>query len=848
MTFMFQFPEFISIPLKTNVTKKFPNYSIPVLFVPGNGGSYKQVRSFGSIALRMADESLSSYNFDFFTINFNEELSGLSGDLLIGQTEFLYECIEAIKKLYMKVGRRVSLIVIGHSVGGLISRAVFTDTNFDPASVDLLITLATPHQRAGFCTFLNSFYVINNDLQFLKRFVAVLPIDLSSTTFYEKVNNQWSIIRSQPQLSHLTVVSINGGFNDKLVRSELTQLPVPLIQNGDITLGTSLIPDVWVSTDHLCIVWCRQLIIKLMRLLYDLIEKDSNHVTNDLELRKKVIEYHLIKRTREKTYPTSLVPEKSVIPAAADNMHQTFRFHIFQKQKVISSASLMIPLIQKTTVVIQATVSGIEYGINLSPVSKIIPGDYDAERRFYKYDASQLLNKGFDHLFVYVAPTKNKVTVISERYQSGRRNRAIVLPSLFQSLTSWIFSDITVLNIPITEESTFYNLTLLGIEQIWHSYWVKLEVVSCYPTASQVSYIHFSVPWSKEDTFTTVRSKKRLSAETVVKLNVPKPNANDNRHPYINLILDPNCGYTLKMKLSLSEVLGQIFRHYYHHLLPWINAILLSALAFQIKPTELKSSTIAEEAQIEKSNGSNVSQRTFFMSIPIILKQKFFVVSMYGILPLSSLLLAYFVQQVDSDIFGHYLPYFIESHLSFFQQLLLKLFLYTTAYSIILLISTVVTLTILTLNEIILFVYDKLFEDYKKQKIHTSHKSRSQTSKKFPIIVSLILCALSVASCTAIGLLAAIFAHFIQLLFSSYKCLNLERRLGQTIESTQFNIHLSVLFLLLTSFIPTIPYGFIWLRNHFQNEFYSYLKVNDFQIPLLILLLSGFWQQPIIRQ
>lgn len=46
---------------------------IPVLFIPGNGGSYKQVRSMGSVALRMFQsmEKTSNY-FNFFAVDLNE--------------------------------------------------------------------------------------------------------------------------------------------------------------------------------------------------------------------------------------------------------------------------------------------------------------------------------------------------------------------------------------------------------------------------------------------------------------------------------------------------------------------------------------------------------------------------------------------------------------------------------------------------------------------------------------------------------------------------------------------------------------------------------------------------------
>ena len=74
MTYMYEYPEYIPVPLAGDVAADFPQYGlfvygegqfgerlrkgkfdgIPVLFVPGNSGSFKQVRSLASVALRKA--------------------------------------------------------------------------------------------------------------------------------------------------------------------------------------------------------------------------------------------------------------------------------------------------------------------------------------------------------------------------------------------------------------------------------------------------------------------------------------------------------------------------------------------------------------------------------------------------------------------------------------------------------------------------------------------------------------------------------------------------------------------------------------------------------------------------
>jgi len=58
------------------------------------------VRSLGSIALRKAEDLDFKYHFNFFSVNFNEELVALYGGTLQRQTKFVHECLKVILKLY----------------------------------------------------------------------------------------------------------------------------------------------------------------------------------------------------------------------------------------------------------------------------------------------------------------------------------------------------------------------------------------------------------------------------------------------------------------------------------------------------------------------------------------------------------------------------------------------------------------------------------------------------------------------------------------------------------------------------------------------------------------------------
>jgi glycosylphosphatidylinositol deacylase len=90
----------------------------PVLFIVGNADSYRQVRSLGSVAYRMGDKN---NQLDYFSIDFNEELSALFGGVLEQQTEFVAYAIQTILSLY-KTNK--TIILVGNSIGGLLTRKI----------------------------------------------------------------------------------------------------------------------------------------------------------------------------------------------------------------------------------------------------------------------------------------------------------------------------------------------------------------------------------------------------------------------------------------------------------------------------------------------------------------------------------------------------------------------------------------------------------------------------------------------------------------------------------------------------------------------------------------------------
>ena len=80
-----------------------------MLFIPGNAGSYKQVRPIAAEAayhfhdiLQHDQAALAAGKrpLDFFSVDFNEDITAFHGQTLLDQPEYLKDAISYIHSLY----------------------------------------------------------------------------------------------------------------------------------------------------------------------------------------------------------------------------------------------------------------------------------------------------------------------------------------------------------------------------------------------------------------------------------------------------------------------------------------------------------------------------------------------------------------------------------------------------------------------------------------------------------------------------------------------------------------------------------------------------------------------------
>uniref|UniRef100_A0A3Q3S0Y3 GPI inositol-deacylase n=1 Tax=Mastacembelus armatus TaxID=205130 RepID=A0A3Q3S0Y3_9TELE len=325
MTYMFEYPEYRRVALPRRLARLYPAYGLylygeglyaqetralkltgaPVLFLPGNAGSYKQARSLGSVALRKAESREGGLHFNVFTVDFNEELVALYGGSLLRQTHFLHESIKAILRLYKHLKTPPqSVVLVGHSMGGVVARALFTLPRFNTSLVNLIITQASPH------------------------LAPVLALDPYLLDFYSTVRQKW--VNQANKLRNITVLSVGGGYRDYQVRSGLIALPCPSADHNKLSLVATAVPRTWVSTDHLSIVWCKELVLATVRAFFDLIDPETRQFTENPEKKMAVLNHHFIRhpvRMPGETQDTS-------ISSLGEKVYQAFRITVGSQCKV----------------------------------------------------------------------------------------------------------------------------------------------------------------------------------------------------------------------------------------------------------------------------------------------------------------------------------------------------------------------------------------------------------------------------------------------------------------------------------------------------------------------------------
>ncbi|KAM8934528.1 GPI inositol-deacylase [Pelodytes ibericus] len=577
MTYMFEYPEFQKIKLPKKVSRLYPAYElylygegtyaegnknltltgIPLLFLPGNAGSYKQARSVGSIALRKAENNVNMYHFNVFTVNFNEELVALYGGSLQRQTQFVHSCIKAILRLYknQEIAPQ-SVAIIGHSMGGLVARALLTLNNFKPGLINLIITQATPHV------------------------LPVLPVDHYLTDFYALINSHW--ILKAHELQNIPILSVAGGFRDYQVRSGLTFLPDSNLHKSALSVVSSAVPRTWASTDHLSIVWCKELILATTRALFDLIDENTKQITKDLPKKMSVLRHHFVRHPAKMfdlNYETMVSLPASAMRISVGGLtwkHKVinessetyFTFHLLDKIKRFSHFHCQSTYMYTNSWIFGCNdkvfdcleLEDLTWKSELLPVAKVVTLKLE--------DYANLSH------FVLSLPTTNGSKFSLECEFLNKESRTV------QTAVPHVLSfGLSSTHVKLNSTGLLHVVQLQGFSKIYQAFDIVIEK-NCTELAERKSDIYrFHVPWSHEDIFKT--SSDGLPLTLSAKLHSTQPQ-NDSSVVALTLYTSADCDYEVTTYTSFVQVLGQMIRFHGPSLPVYILSNLLLAYGAQL--------------------------------------------------------------------------------------------------------------------------------------------------------------------------------------------------------------------------------------------------------------------------
>ena len=201
-------------------------------------------------------------SLDFFSVDFNEDFSAFHGRTILDQAEYLNDAVAYILSLYHDPRRSQrdpglpdpsSVVLVGHSMGGVVARTMLTMPNYQSNSINTIITMSAPHARPP------------------------VSVDAESVRTYKRINDYWRQAYTQKWASdnplwHVTLISIAGGGLDTVVPSDFASLESLVPGTHGFTVFTSGIPNVWTGADHIQTTWCVQLMKSIVRSIFSTLD------------------------------------------------------------------------------------------------------------------------------------------------------------------------------------------------------------------------------------------------------------------------------------------------------------------------------------------------------------------------------------------------------------------------------------------------------------------------------------------------------------------------------------------------------------------------------------------------
>jgi glycosylphosphatidylinositol deacylase len=478
-----------------------------------------------SVSLRMFKPTNHLNHFDYFMVDLNEEHSGLYGGVLHHQVTFVSFCINHILSLYHSTSfPPSSVLILGHSVGGIVAKALFSQPTFHLSLVNTIITLGTPNAA------------------------PVLSLDehLASVTA--------NAIRAIQSQDNLLVIALGGGVRDRQVRSGLTRL---LNNTWRLSLVTTAMPNVWVTVDHHCLAWCRQMVINLNRALFELIDVKTHQLVSDVKRR-----FHHWKRWLvQPAFPNipSYFNHASVVdihdlPWSLSHNHYKLTLFRYALKKVSASNVIIV----MTNTPLDSWLIGCSKSDqlphvchNASSLSYVtLPPTYGPVKMALLEPSIAIYYSDIGLLVAAAEKTKLGTPVFAKFI-------TVKMQSVYYDINMPLFP--LSLSQSIPTDKVFVIIRLHGFHRAWQAYRVVAkQTAGCYRNDGIPLLLQLHVPWYHEDSFSA-------SGQDVVNLTLRLQSVRhlgSNQLAELRLYKDANCHVEIDINVHLMGVAGQLVRFY----------------------------------------------------------------------------------------------------------------------------------------------------------------------------------------------------------------------------------------------------------------------------------------------
>lgn len=619
MTYMFQLPTFIKVDVDGG--EAFPKYNLytyaegslienarslkfngaPVIFIPGNSGSYKQGRSLGSTALRKGIESDLNHHLDYFLVDYNEEFSALFGGYFNNQKEFLKKCILSILKLYKHLPNAPKqVILIGHSMGGKIAQALLTDETVS-GMINSIIFIATPIDRpvVNFDVYMEAAYRETNEYLSLQRSAMLIK---NVTNCCTNVHAAGVSKSEEPpkSLDDKLLISIGGGNRDLLVHAGLIYSKF-----SDINIMTSAIPNVWLSTDHLASVWCHQLVLTINRFLFSIIQPQGTFNKHGLRFAEdkatrlaKAQEYFVRPQTSTKNRNLSLTLNEKTDEWSEDTRRVFTKFfdkgldHLYVQMIPLNSKPQYKRLYAEVLNmdaddwVFGCVAKDVRRGMKFCLTGQSISHHVEKlpiiiqKRMFVSLDLHRIKKAypKWTHVALRIPPSKTYVKLNVDIHDPDERYLKIKAPKWYSYTKNTLIND-------STHGATHYKILISDLDESHQAIKFDIKPTVCSkPTHNTI--IKTCVPWAKGyERYQHISHSENKSF--VVNVPTSKPSGyNTTLNPVtVNIHLSPNCRYQITYQNSFDGTLSRIVQQYLHWLPAHLTAILLLAFKYQLSLT-----------------------------------------------------------------------------------------------------------------------------------------------------------------------------------------------------------------------------------------------------------------------